>query len=61
MALPDSSRDDFGDRRFGISDWFGQKIFGNGCDYPLRPLDYASWLSYGLVFAYLCEKFFPLV
>ena len=61
MAFPDSSRNDFSDRWFGISDWFGQKISGNGCDYPLRALDYASGLHHGLVFAYLCEKFFPLV
>ena len=61
MALPDSSRDDFGDRRFGISDWFGQKVFGDGRDNSLCALDYAFRLRHGLVFAYLREEFFSLV
>ena len=46
-------RDDFSDRRFGISDRFGQKVFGDGCDNSLRALDYVFGLRHGLVFAYL--------
>ena len=61
MAFPDRGRDDFSDRRFGISDRFGQKVFGDGCDNSLRALDYIFGLRHGLVFAYFREEFFSLV
>ena len=61
MAFPDRGRDDLSDRRFGISDRFGQKVFGDGRDNSLCALDYAFRLRHGLVFAYLREGFFPLV
>ena len=51
--------DDFSDRRFGISDWFGQKVFGDGCDNS-----YVLWITFlGFVMDWFLrisvKSFFP--